>query len=57
MTLRDSTVVVEYDVVGLKEKASGTRYDIRKCSVFKTDGNHIISEATYSNTLYFHNTN
>lgn len=47
----DSTVVVEYDVVGLRDKLNGNvRYDVRKCSIFRIDGqNKISSEATYSN--------
>lgn len=52
----DSTVVVEYDVVGLKEKAgSPIRYDIRNCSVFKLKDNKIIAESTYSNSRLYHN--
>jgi hypothetical protein len=52
----DSTVVVEYDVVGLKEKAgSPVRYDIRNCSVFKIKKNKITAEATYSNSRLYHN--
>jgi len=52
----DSTVVVEYDVVGLKEKAgSPVRYDIRNCSVFKIKNNKITAEATYSNSRLYHN--
>jgi hypothetical protein len=52
-TIKDSTVVVEYDVIGLKNKANGVRYDLRKCSIFKTDGQQITSEATYANPLYY----
>jgi hypothetical protein len=52
----DSTVVVEYDVVGLKEKTgSPVRYDIRNCSVFKIKNNKIATEATYSNSRLYHN--
>lgn len=47
----DSTVIVEYDVVGLRDKAHGNiRYDVRKCSVFRIDSlNKISSENTYVN--------
>jgi hypothetical protein len=52
----DSSVVVEYDVVGLKERAgSPVRYDIRSCSVFKIKNNKITAEATYSNSRLYHN--
>jgi hypothetical protein len=52
----DSTVVVEYDVVGLKEKAgSPVRYDVRNCSIFKIKNNKIAAEATYSNSRLYHN--
>lgn len=55
----DSTVVVEYDVIGLKDKANGgVRYDVRKCSVFRIDTlNKISSEATYVNAMAYHNGN
>ncbi|MES2266066.1 MAG: nuclear transport factor 2 family protein [Bacteroidota bacterium] len=52
----DSTVVVEYDVVGLKEKAgSHVRYDLRNASIFKIKKGKIIGEATYSNPRLYHN--
>ncbi|MBD1384575.1 nuclear transport factor 2 family protein [Mucilaginibacter rigui] len=52
----DSTVVVEYDVVGLKEKVnSPIRYDLRNCSIFKIKNNKIVAEATYSNARLYHN--
>jgi hypothetical protein len=52
----DSTVVVEYDVVGLKEKAnSPIRYDLHNCSIFRIKNNKIIAEATYSNSRFYHN--
>jgi len=52
----DSTVVVEYDVVGLKEKYnSPIRYDVRNCSIFKVKNNQITGEATYSNSRLYHN--
>ncbi|RYU91585.1 nuclear transport factor 2 family protein [Mucilaginibacter terrigena] len=52
----DSTVVVEYDIIGLKEKAgSPIRYDVRNASIFKIKGNKIVSEATYSNSRLYHN--
>lgn len=52
----DSTVVVEYDVVGLKEKAgSPVRYDVRNASIFKIKGNKIVGESTYSNSRLYHN--
>jgi hypothetical protein len=55
----DSTVVVEYDVIGLRDKANGgVRYDLRKCSIFRVnDKNQIGSEATYANTMAYHNGN
>ncbi|AMR33160.1 hypothetical protein A0256_17925 [Mucilaginibacter sp. PAMC 26640] len=55
----DSTVVVEYDVIGLKDKANGgVRFDVRKCSIFRlNDKNQIASEATYINTLAYHSGN
>lgn len=55
----DSTVVVEYDVIGLKDKANGgVRIDVRKCSVFRiNDKNQIAAEATYANALAYHNGN
>ncbi|MFA6247917.1 MAG: nuclear transport factor 2 family protein [Mucilaginibacter sp.] len=56
MINNDSTVVVEYDVVGLKEKAnSPIRYDLHNCSIFKIKNNKIIAEATYSNSRLYHN--
>ncbi|MFA6083194.1 nuclear transport factor 2 family protein [Mucilaginibacter sp.] len=56
MIANDSTVVVEYDVVGLKEKYnSPIRYDLRYCSVYKIHNNKISSEATYSNSRLYHN--
>jgi hypothetical protein len=56
MIANDSTVVVEYDVVGLKEKYnSSIRYDLRYCSIYKIHNNQIGSEATYSNTRLYHN--
>ena len=56
MIANDSMVVVEYDVVGLKEKDnSSIRYDVRNCSIFKIKNNKIASEATYSNTRLYHN--
>lgn len=52
----DSTVVVEYDVVGLKDKAnSPIRYDLHNCSIFKIKNNKISAEATYSNSRFYHN--
>ncbi|MES2063353.1 MAG: nuclear transport factor 2 family protein [Bacteroidota bacterium] len=52
----DSTVVVEYDVVGLKEKAgSPIRYDLHNCSIFRIKDNKIAAEATYSNSKLYHN--
>lgn len=52
----DSTVVVEYDIVGLKEKVnSPIRYDLHNCSIFKIKNNKIIAEATYSNSRLYHN--
>ncbi|MBB5394824.1 nuclear transport factor 2 family protein [Mucilaginibacter sp. AK015] len=52
----DSTVVVEYDVIGLKEKAgSPIRYDLRNCSIFRIKGDKITGEATYSNSRLYHN--
>ena len=52
----DSTLVVEYDIVGLKEKAnSPIRYDLHNCSIFKIKNNKITAEATYSNSRLFHN--
>lgn len=52
----DSTVVVEYDVVGLKEKVnSPIRYDLHNCSIFKIKNNKIVAEATYSNSRLYHN--
>jgi D-serine dehydratase len=55
----DSTVVVEYDVIGLRAKANGgVRYDVRKCSIFRIDDkNQISSEATYANNMAYHNGN
>jgi ketosteroid isomerase-like protein len=51
----DSTVVVEYDVVGLKEKAgSPIRYDLHNCSIFRIKDNKIAAEATYSNSKFYH---
>jgi hypothetical protein len=56
MIVNDSTVVVEYDIVGLREKYnSPIRYDKRNCSVFKIKDDHITSEATYSNSRLYHN--
>ncbi|MBD1394741.1 nuclear transport factor 2 family protein [Mucilaginibacter glaciei] len=53
--VNDSTAVVEYDVVGLKESHdSPIRYDLRNCSVFKIKNNKIVSEATYSNPKIYH---
>jgi len=52
-TIKDSTVIVEYDVIGLKDKTNSVRYDLRKCSIFKTDGKLITSESTYANPLYY----
>jgi len=57
LIVKDSTVVVEYDVVGLKDATNGIRYDVRRSGIFKTDGSRIISEATYTNPLYYHNGN
>ncbi|MBB3969248.1 nuclear transport factor 2 family protein [Mucilaginibacter phyllosphaerae] len=52
----DTTVIVEYDIIGLKEKAgSPIRYDVRNASIFKIKVNKIISEATYSNSRLYHN--
>ncbi|MEB0262997.1 MULTISPECIES: nuclear transport factor 2 family protein [unclassified Mucilaginibacter] len=52
----DSTVVVEYDVIGLKEKAgSPIRYDLRNASIFKIKSGKIVAEATYSNSKLYHN--
>ncbi|MGY4537196.1 hypothetical protein ACVW0P_001612 [Mucilaginibacter sp. UYNi724] len=52
----DSTVVVEYDVVGLKEKSgSPVRYDIHSAGIFKIKDNKIVGEATYSNSKLYHN--
>jgi len=55
----DSTVVVEYDVIGLKDKNNGgVRYDVRRCSIFRIDDkNQIGSEATYTNAMAYHNGN
>lgn len=55
----DSTVVVEYDVIGLKDKDNGNvRYDVRKASIFRIDDNNqISSEATYVNKMAYHNGN
>ena len=55
----DSTVVVEYDVIGLRDKANGgVRYDLRKCSIFRiNDKNKIAGEATYANAMAYHNGN
>lgn len=55
----DSTVVVEYDVIGLKDKDNGNvRYDVRKASIFRIDDkNQISSEATYVNKMAYHNGN
>lgn len=55
----DSTVVVEYDVIGLRDKANGgVRYDVRKCSIFRIDDkNRISGEATYANAMAYHNGN
>jgi D-serine dehydratase len=55
----DSTVVVEYDVIGLKDKTNGgVRYDLRKCSIFRIDDkNKISGEATYANAMAYHNGN
>ena len=56
MIVNDSTVVVEYDIVGLREKyGSPIRYDKRNCSIFKVKNDRIISEATYSNSRLYHN--
>ncbi|TSD67097.1 hypothetical protein FFF34_006805 [Inquilinus sp. KBS0705] len=57
MIVKDSTVIVEYDVIGLKDKANGVRFDLRKAGIFKTDGTLILSEATYANPLFYHNGN
>lgn len=55
MIVNDSTVVVEYDIVGLKEKYnSPIRYDSRNCSIFKIHNNHISGEATYANPQLYH---
>ena len=52
----DSTVVVEYDVLGLHEKPGSTiRYDERNCSIFRLKDNKITAEATYSNSRLYHN--
>jgi ketosteroid isomerase-like protein len=52
----DSTIVVEYDVVGLREKAgSPIRYDQRSCSIFRIKDKKIASESTYSNSRLYHN--
>ncbi|OOQ60317.1 nuclear transport factor 2 family protein [Mucilaginibacter pedocola] len=55
----DSTVVVEYDVIGLRDKANGgVRYDLRKCSVFRIDSlNKIAAESTYANGMVYHTGN
>ncbi|PAW94486.1 hypothetical protein CKK33_13700 [Mucilaginibacter sp. MD40] len=51
----DSTVVVEYDIVGLRDKpGSQLRHDQRNCSIFRIKNNKIISEATYSNQRLYH---
>lgn len=55
MITNDSTVVVEYDVIGLKDKAeSAVRYDSRNCSIFYIRNNKISSEATYANKRLYH---
>ena len=55
MITNDSTVVVEYDVIGLKDKAeSAIRYDSRNCSIFYIRNNKISSEATYANKRLYH---
>jgi hypothetical protein len=47
--------VVEYDVIGLKDKPESTvRYDTRNCSIFYIRDNKISSEATYANTRLYH---
>jgi hypothetical protein len=52
----DSTIVVEYDVVGLHEKAgSPIRYDLHNCSIFRIKDNKIAAESTYSNSRLYHN--
>jgi ketosteroid isomerase-like protein len=52
----DSTIVVEYDVVGLRDKAGNPiRYDQRSCSIFRIKDNKIASESTYSNSRLYHN--
>lgn len=51
----DSTMIVEYDVIGLRDKAnSPIRYDLRNCSIFKIKNDRIVSEATYSNPRLYH---
>jgi hypothetical protein len=56
MIINDSTAVVEYDVIGLREKInSPIRYDLRNCSIFKIRNNRITSEATYANSRLYHN--
>ena len=51
----DSIVVVEYDIIGLKEKAGSTiRYDMRNCSVFKIKNDKITAESTYANSRLYH---
>jgi hypothetical protein len=56
MIINDFTAVVEYDVIGLKEKFnSPVRYDLRNCSIFKIRNNRITSEATYSNSHLYYN--
>lgn len=53
--VNDSTAIVEYDVVGLRESHdSPIRYDLRNCSIFKIKNNRIVSEATYSNPKIYH---
>ncbi|MBL4674978.1 MAG: nuclear transport factor 2 family protein [Mucilaginibacter sp.] len=51
----DSTMIVEYDVIGLHDKLnSPIRYDLRNCSIFKIKNDQIVSEATYSNSRLYH---
>ncbi|WP_374948144.1 nuclear transport factor 2 family protein [Mucilaginibacter sp.] len=55
MVVTDSTIVIEYDAVGLKEKFNSTiRFDQRYCSIFKIKNNKIASEATYANPRLYH---
>jgi D-serine dehydratase len=55
MISNDSTVVVEYDVIGLRDKLeSSVRHDSRNCSIFYIRESKISSEATYANTRLYH---